>query len=502
MKLPACMKPGRRFKTGAAAALTTAVVVALAVAVNLLAAALPSSITQLDISAEGLYTLGDSTKTLVSGLEKETVIYYLAQEGAEDSSVTTLLDRYAELSGKLSWQLKDPAVYPTFAHNYDDAAEGSVIVTCGDNYQVLDQYDLYQYEYDYNTGGYNTSFDAENQITSAIRYVTSDTSPVIYLLKGHSESDLPSDITDQLKQQNLTTQDLNLLNEESVPEDAAALLMVSPQKDLTDHEAQLLKDYLAGGGQLMLFTDLSETDTPLLDGILADYGLSPSGGLVVETDTSMLYGGYPNVLLPNISTSSLFSQVDQDGYVLLDTCEGILTNTELEDVTVTKLLTTSEGAISKTGWQTMTTWDKEEGDLDGPFAVGAWAQKTVSTGTDDETADAESAESTESTETTEDTEDTGETVESSIVWFTSSSLLNSQLDMMVNGNNSAVVLSALSQLAGQDVESLGIAAKSLSVDYLTVSTGQMQQWNMISMYLLPLAALVIGIVIVLRRRKA
>ena len=152
MKLPACMKPGRRFKTGAAAALTTAVVVALAVAVNLLAAALPSSITQLDISAEGLYTLGDSTKTLVSGLEKETVIYYLAQEGAEDSSVTTLLDRYAELSGKLSWQLKDPAVYPTFAHNYDDAAEGSLIVTCGDSYQVLDQYDLYQYEYDYNTG--------------------------------------------------------------------------------------------------------------------------------------------------------------------------------------------------------------------------------------------------------------------------------------------------------------------------------------------------------------
>ena len=474
------MKPGRRFKTGAAAAL-------------------PSSITQLDISAGGLYTLGDSTKTLVSGLEKETVIYYLAQEGAEDSSVTTLLDRYAELSGKLSWQLKDPAVYPTFAHNYDDAAEGSVIVTCGDSYQVLDQYDLYQYEYDYNTGGYNTSFDAENQITSAIRYVTSDTSPVIYLLKGHSEADLPSDITDQLKQQNLTTQDLNLLNEESVPEDAAALLMVSPQKDLTDHEAQLLKDYLAGGGQLMLFTDLSETDTPLLDGILADYGLSPSGGLVVETDTSMLYGGYPNVLLPNISSSTLLSQVDQDGYVLLDTCEGILTNTELEDVTVTKLLTTSEGAISKTGWQTMTTWDKEEGDLDGPFAVGAWAQKTVSTGTDDETADAESAASTEDTETTEDT---GETVESSIVWFTSSSLLNSQLDMMVNGNNSAVVLSALSQLAGQDVESLGIAAKSLSVDYLTVSTGQMQQWNMISMYLLPLAALVIGIVIVLRRRKA
>ena len=53
----------------------------------------------------------------------------------------------------------------------------------------------------------------------------------------------------------------------------------------------------------------------------------------------------------------------------------------------------------------MTTWDKEEGDLDGPFAVGAWAQKTVSTGTDDETADAESAASTEDTETTEDTEE-------------------------------------------------------------------------------------------------
>lgn len=501
MKLPAFTKPGRRFKTGAAAALTIAVVVALAVVVNLLAAALPSSITQLDISAGGLYTLGDSTKTLVSALDKETVIYYLVQDGSEDTSVTTLLDRYCELNSNLSWQVKDPAVYPTFAHNYDDAAEGSLIITCGDNYQVLDQYDLYQYDYDYNTGSYTTSFDAENQITSALRYVTSDSSPVVYLLKGHNEAELSSDITDQLKQQNLTTQDLNLLNEDSVPEDAAALLMVSPQKDLTEHEAQLLEDYLAGGGQLMLFTDLSDTETPLLDGILADYGLSPSGGLVVESDSSMMYGGYPNVLLPSISTSTLLSEVDQDGYVLMDTCEGILTNTDLDDVTITKLLTTSGDAISKTGWQTLSTWEKEDGDLDGPFAVGVWAQKTVSE--DTESTDAESADSESTdTETTEDTEDTENTVESSIVWFTSSSLLDSQLDMMVNGNNSAVVLSALSQMAGQDVESLGIAAKSLSADYLTVSTGEMQQWNMISMYLLPVAALVIGIVIVLRRRKA
>ncbi len=473
MKFAEWIKPNRRFQTGTAVMATIAVVIALTVAANLLVGALPESITQIDITESGLYTLGESSQTVAQSLESEVEIYYLVQDGAQDTAVETLLDRYAEQSSKISWQIKDPAVYPTFAHNYDDAAEGSLIVTCGEKYQVIDSYDLYTYNYDSTTGSYTTDFDAENQITSALRYVSGIETPMVYLLKGHNETGLPSSMSDQMKQQNLTSEEINLLNYEAVPEDAAAVMMIEPQKDLTEHEAQLLNDYLAQGGKLFLFSGLTDVDMPNLDAILTAYGMSRSGGLIVETDTSMIYGGYPTVLLPNIASNTMTQGADTDGYVLLENAEGIQVASELpEGVSVTKLLTTSDNAISKTNWQQLSTWELEDGDLQGQFALAATAEKTV------------------------------DEVTSGIVWFSSITLLDDNVDLMVNGNNSALVLSALADLAGQEVESLGIAAKSLGADYLVVPTEDAGRWNLISMYLLPAAALIAGIAITVTRRKA
>lgn len=466
-------KPDRRFKTGSTVMATIAVVMALTVGVNMLVKALPQSMTQIDITSSGLYTLSESTQTVVDNLNQPIEIYYLVQDGYQDSAVETLLNRYKEKSDNISWQIKDPALNPTFAQNYDNAAEGSVIVTCGEKYQVLDSYDLYQYNYDYNTGGYTTSFDAENQITSALRYVSSEETPKVYLLKGHNETEIPSGISEQMKQQNLTTEELNLLNYDAVPEDAAAVMIISPQKDLTEHETELLRTYLAGGGHIMLFSQINSVQFPNLDTLLGEYGMQRTNGLAVELDTSKIYAGLPTVLLPTITQGNLTSGVDTDGYILTEYCEGIIEVSEMpENVSVTKILTTSSNSHSKTNWQQMESWDYEEGDVQGPLSVGLYGSKTENE------------------------------VESGIVWFSSMSLLDENADAVVNGNNSALVLSALAEIAGQEVESLGIAAKSLDTQYLVMSAQDAGRWNMICMYVIPFAALIIGIAITVKRRKA
>ena len=465
--------PNRYFRKGAATMVTMAVVVAVAIGINVAVGAVPESITKIDMTTGGLYTLGDTTKTVVESLQKPVQIYYLVQDGQQDAAVETLLNRYAQQSKNISWELKDPTVYPTFAHNYDDASEGSLIVTCGEKYQVLANYNLYQYDYDYTIGNYDSSFDGENQITSALRYVSSEETPMIYQLKGHNESQLPSDISDRMKQQNLATEQINLLNLEQVPEDAAAVMLVYPQKDLTEHETQLLQSYLDNGGKLMLFGGLPQSDMTNLSGILSQYGLHSTNGLVVEQDSAHIYGGFPNVLLPNIVQNSMTQGADTNGYVLMESCEGIVVDEELpENVTATRLLTTSEQAISKANWTELSTWEKEEGDLQGPFSVGVWAEKTI-----------------------EDTQ-------SAVVWFGSAGLLDSNADALVNGNNFALVLSVLAGLAGQDVETLGIASKTLAAEYLVVPTADASRWNIICMYVLPFVALVVGIAVAIRRRMA
>ena len=70
-----------------------------------------------------------------------------------------------------------------------------------------------------------------------------------------------------------------------VPKDAAALILAGPTVDYTAEDVQLLRDYLDGGGSLLVFTDASAA-TPNLDALLAEYGLARTPGLVVEGDAN------------------------------------------------------------------------------------------------------------------------------------------------------------------------------------------------------------------------
>ena len=96
--------PNRYFRKGAATMVTMAVVVAVAIGINVAVGAVPESITKIDMTTGGLYTLGDTTKTVVESLQKPVQIYYLVQDGQQDAAVETLLNRYAQQSKNISWE--------------------------------------------------------------------------------------------------------------------------------------------------------------------------------------------------------------------------------------------------------------------------------------------------------------------------------------------------------------------------------------------------------------
>jgi ABC-2 type transport system permease protein len=94
------------------------------------------------------------------------------------------------------------------------------------------------------------------------------------------------------------------------------------------------------------------------------------------------------------------------GYkVLLPIAQGLKVSSGLRDgLSVTQLLTTSDSAYSKTGGYSITTYDKESGDVDGPFALSVAVTDTV----DDDT-------------------------KTNIVWVSSSYLLDDQTNSQVSG---------------------------------------------------------------------
>ena len=275
------------FQGGTYSLMLTAAVLALLIVLNLLVSALPTNLTQYDISASKLYSVTSNTKVVVNALEQDVTIYWIVQSGEEDAVIENLLGKYESLSDHITVVKKNPDVYPTFAEQYTDETvkNNSLVVECGERSRFISYDDIYLSEPDMYTYSYNTSFDGEGAITSAIDYVVNAEQPQLYRLEGHGESELPSTFQDQLEKANMELHDLSLLTVDAIPEDAACLLIYAPTSDISGEERDMLADYVTGGGKLLVMA--GPVDGASLDNLyslLSKYGVTANEGIVIESD--------------------------------------------------------------------------------------------------------------------------------------------------------------------------------------------------------------------------
>ena len=444
-----------------------------AVLVNLIAGKLPSQYLKYDVSDQKLFTTGDQTAEIVKGLDEDITLYLIAQQGSEDATLQELLDRYAGLSSHIKVETKDPVLYPNFVSRYtsENLSENSVLVVGQNRSKAVDYYDIYQYSMDYSTYSSSlSSFDGEGQITSAIAYVTAEDMTVVYTLTGHDEAELSTTVTSSIEKENIELKSLSLLTEEAVPEDAKAVIIYGAISDISENEKNKLETYLEQGGQLVMLPGYTDKETPNLDSLLSDYGIALAEGLVLEGDSQHHLPNYPYYLLPTIQSSTYTSDVSSR-YVLLAFAQGMTESPDIsDDLTYESLLTTSALSYSKTNLESENL-DQEEGDIAGPFDLGAVVTKTID----------------------EDTE-------AKLIVFSSETLLDEQVDSMVSGGNSTMFLNVMSQLVDHE-NTVSIEPKSMSTEYLTVSAGSAIFWGILTIILLPLFLLITGGVIWFGRRK-
>lgn len=465
------MFSARRFRAGGYATFAAAVVIAIAVLVNMVVGALPADVTQIDVTSQALYTLSDQSRQIVRALDRDVTLSLLAYTGQEDESVTKLLDRYAALSDHVKVEYVDPAVNPKVLEKYKDEAlyANSVIVTCGEKYRFVSYQDIFQTDYSnyYYNGSVETTFNGEGALTSAIHYVASDDLPKVYSLTGHGEKTLSASLEDLVEEDNLELTELSLLSLEQVPEDADCVLIYAPSSDLSADEAQLLTDYLDAGGDVMLITDyIVGGAMPNLMQLTKRMGMQPREGIVVEGDGSRSLRGYAYYLLPYLGTHEITTPISEAGYYLLmPMAQGILETGE-GSATVTSLMNTSGKAYAKAAGYDMTTTEQEDGDATGPFDVAM----------------------------------ASEDGEAHMVWATSASMLEDGIDQVVSGANGDFFLNALNWMCEQE-ESISIRAKPLSSETLTLSSRDASLWSAVVVGVVPVALVAVGVVIWFRRKR-
>ena len=468
----------KTLKNGSYSVVLSVIFVVIIVVVNLIVDAFPSTYTELDVSDQQLFSIGDQTKDFLKELDKDVTIYQIAQSGSEDEVVSKLLKKYEEASDHIKVEKKDPVVNPKFTSEYTDeeVSSNSLIVVCGDRSKIVDYNNIYESSMDYTTYSYTTSgFDGEGQITSAISYVTSDNLPVLYTLDGHGEKSLDSTLQEDIEKANIEIKSLNLLTEESVPEDADCLMINSPSTDISEDERDAIIEYLENGGKAMIFSDYTEESMDNFDAVLENYGVERVDGIVIEGDAQHYAMQMPYYLLPDVSSAEAVSDFSSQGYfVLAPYAQGIRQLDNVRDtLTIESLLTTSDEAYSKTDLNTETL-EKTDEDIDGPFDIGVSITEKVD---DDKTTQ--------------------------IVYYSTANLMDSQINQMVAGGNEQMITESLNWMCSTDETStISIPSKSLEVSYLTVTAYDAAYWKICVMGLIPGVFLVVGFVVWLKRRKA
>lgn len=468
----------KHLKNGSYTMGISAVFIAAVVLVNLIVGELPAKYSQIDISDSGLYSIGEETEEMLHDLESDVTIYQIAQDGSEDENIKSLLKRYEDESKHIKVEQKDPVVNPGFVSEYteDNLSNNSLIVESGERSKVINYNDMYESSIDYNTYSYQTTgFDGEGQITSAIGYVTSEELPILYTLEGHGEISLDSTLKDSIEKANMEIQTLNLLTEGEVPEDADCLMINAPTSDISAEEKEALLSYLENGGKAMIFTDYTGTEMKNLAAVLENYGVQTAEGIVFEGDSQHYAMKMPYYLIPTVnSTDATYDVASGNRLILMPYAQGIQKTDEIRDtVTIESLLTTTDQAYSKTNMNS-TQIEKEEGDIAGPLDLGVSI-----------------------------TEKLDEEKETKIVYYSTSALLDGQVNQMVSGGNHELLLSSLKWMTGaEENASVAIPAKSLEMSYLTLTDYDASFWKICTMGLIPGFFLVAGFGIWLKRRKA
>ncbi len=456
---------------GTYAMAVTAIVFAILAAANVLASALPKTLTQHDISSTKLYSVTSNTKVVVNALDQDVTIYWIVQADREDAVIENLLGKYESLSGHIEVVKKNPDIYPTFAEQYtsEQVQNNSLVVTCGERSRFISYDDLYLYDTNMNAYSYDVSFDGEGAITSAIDYVVNEDQPKMYVLEGHGEAELPASFGDQIGKENIELCTFSLLTADAIPEDADGIFIYAPSSDISTEEKDLLSAYVSGGGKLMVMAGPTEDGTlKNLYGILADHGVQAADGVVVDTDRGHFAFQAPYVLLPDIAGSEITDPlIEENYYAIMPIAQGLTVTEDTGTAAVTELLTTSEASFSKIAGYALSSYEKEEGDIDGPFALAVSVQ----------------------------CENEGE-----IIWFASSQFLDEMYNAYSSGANLDLAMNALSFIIGE-TEAVAIRSKSLNYNYLTISDSTSSFLKTMMIGVFPLAYLGIGICVVVGRRK-
>ena len=236
-----------------------------------------------DLSEDKANSLAPETLDTLGKLSEPVSIeaYYTKRMNSEQ--IRLLLDNYVRNSGgKLNYIIIDPEADPIAAQNVNITQDGTIVIKMGERQQQV-------------------TFTDEQRLTSALVKLISGETKIIYFLTGHGEKS-PDDSSDQsysmakmkLEGKNYSVKMLNLLTSSGIPADANALIIAGPTNPILAGEVKLIGDYLANGGAAIIMedptilTNLGNSPDLLAEYLSQIWGIKLGNDIIVDPNGQQL----------------------------------------------------------------------------------------------------------------------------------------------------------------------------------------------------------------------
>ncbi len=356
---------GRRLATGANGLLVALFGLGLAVGTTLLAERYRW---RLDLSEDGSASVAPETdgtlRRLSAGDQRVTITAFSAQRKDAESFVRDRMmrDLLREMdlrSDNLETRFVDFDRDRLTAEALGVDRYGTVVVASADDRVDLIDREMFRHKRGEGKERH-LDFVGEAPIAAAIEQVLAKRSFKIYSLAGHGEHEIFDrglgewkGLANLIDAQGFVVKTIDLLRDRSesgavaVPDDAAAVILLGPKRQLGAAEEEALRDYLLRGGRVGLYLDPGGAVPRLLD----EVGVAVVEGVVLDREVIRPFVDRP---LLRYRSHAITAALAEDDAATVVSRAAPLALTTLEGVDVAPLLQTS-----RTGWV-------ERGDLRQP----------------------------------------------------------------------------------------------------------------------------------------
>lgn len=255
---------------------------------------------RFDLTASRSHSLSAETKSYLERLEAPVrIIVTLTDEGGELSQayrdISSVLREYTyatrnNKNGPIRTDFLDVYQRRRDAEALGLEQANVVVVISGEHRRTLTLGEFYRTK-----DRKRDAFQGEATLTSAILDVSNPVKKKIYFLAGHGEMSPDeidgarglSQLRDELRQRNFALAGLDLALTRKVPEDAALLMVISPQGRYQPFEEELLRNFLTTrAGRLILMLDPMNPHG--LENLLFDWGVIVYDNVIYDTSSDSL----------------------------------------------------------------------------------------------------------------------------------------------------------------------------------------------------------------------